>query len=706
MSTVTARFTFSKSTLGIIEYPPQNITKTDIENTINKNVMYLPEVKATILRPDYTKTFSKDVDEIDAVLASEPADGDYWETINLGKRFLGMGKVWHQRNVEADWSITKKGYFTDNEGLVFWWSDWARSPSGKLYIEISLCNSVGAGIDMRIGQGRDSAVFVASEKGESGLEMIWHGLLDTRMSGFQGSDWNSLTIMFVGKNIIFGTSGFDKRIVIPNDKIGINPFKAKKDTNGVYYWNFVDTDTRLEIKGSGKIMCAFNKLQFYSFGSIVTGWISMVKEPTMIPTIDICGKLVQEGTTITPGEIFDGETMAGGGYRFRAQVGMATSKEGVTPLLFSWNIKTPQVRTTAPGVPFKPEVDILTYREAMSEGNNGQYNGGDIEFGFTCYDFYYSNVTASRGHSVSVELSPYTDFPKIKRGAYGIDIINIKRPEFNVMDVMVKARDNVKRCELSIIWESEVYDLLPDEQRRHYNIMEKLAERAGVSISIPIKPLTDPILPKSEDKKPNWQFQRGATIWECMEIIRQFSGWILYPNEEGVLVYRERPTSVVPAKFSFTHQDFQDLEVEIVDYVRTRTIVLGIASGDTTVYKKNEIIGAYLIDSKLETELGETRIGFYAQPMLGNMGVIRQTCAGIQNWYTRPHRKIKFTIPDMKNYITEEKNIWLYDVIEYGEDAVYRNDRLSDVYGKYLITSLNIEANPHIVWGTVEAMSL
>ena len=181
-----------------------------------------------------------------------------------------------------------------------------------------------------------------------------------------------------------------------------------------------------------------------------------------------------------------------------------------------------------------------------------------------------------------------------------------------------------------------------------------------------------------------WKPSRGDTVWDYMQVIRRFSGWILYPDRDGVLQYKKRPNlSTTPAAYNFKFH--KDVASDIMigpggirytrnDEYRTRVIVMGFANEDSNLrgpvpgwpyaelinpYKKGDNIAAKYEDRDLEDDLGETRWVFYHEPQIGNYAALAYATNAIAKWVTRPHTIATFEVPEAEKILGLE----LWDVI-------------------------------------------
>jgi len=228
--------------------------------------------------------------------------------------------------------------------------------------------------------------------------------------------------------------------------------------------------------------------------------------------------------------------------------------------------------------------------------------------------------------------------------------------------------------------------------------MNYLATLGGVTL-IASDYSADPLLPASEDvKRANWQFSPGTTIWSAMSTIREYSGWLLYPDNQGRLIYKPFPTADSSADWTINMGDCLDVQYGITDLAKTRFQILGQAGKDDPdgKYKKGDGLLSYKTYDSLETLLGESRPLWLYDPALGTPEVAENMLKQLADWYTGLHIFISFQIPDFKAY----KEMGLYQVLSASDSLV------TDINGKYIITDVDLIADPFQLSGTVRGISL
>jgi len=372
----------------------------------------------------------------------------------------------------------------------------------------------------------------------------------------------------------------------------------------------------------------------------------------------------------------------------------------LTPLLYRFKIRDSQVRISGsnPSIPDLTDY-IRYYNEKISSNKDGSYSEGNSTLDVDCRESFYQNIFQAKSPLISYYITPMGIETEILRARHLADLISIHRPESGKTTLHIEARDVVKELRLTPILESESYD---DRGWKHGDLMKELADKAGIEI-ICSDYSFDPLLPVSENtKNPALQFQKGANIWEAMLKVRSYSGWLLYPNNEGKLVYRPRPTNSDSADWTIDASTAKILNVEyqITDIWRTRFLIGGKAGKDNLIgdYKyqagDNLVGGGY--HKVLENEIGRSRPIVELDMINADWQTIEKVIKNYFDIYTGKNIFFSFEIQDFENYF----NMFLYQVINYTDSDI------SYINGKYLITSLSIIMDKFSCKADVEAQSL
>ncbi len=251
--------------------------------------------------------------------------------------------------------------------------------------------------------------------------------------------------------------------------------------------------------------------------------------------------------------------------------------------------------------------------------------------------------------------------------------------------------------------ESESYD---GRGWRHGDLMKELANKGGVNL-LWGDYSSDPVLPDSADENsPNWQFHRGTKIWEAMQQIRKYSGWLLYPDNLGNLIYRPRPTANDNEDYTLdANQGFiTDVRYRLIDLYRTRVLVWGKGAEDYEgeyPYKKGDNILGAGYHKGLEKQIGRSRPLIVIDPLLSDWDSIKKMVDALYDYYTADPFYISFQINDFENY----GNMWIYQVIQWSDEKMNWNGS-SLVEKKFLITSINPRVDKFTAIATVEAVIL
>jgi hypothetical protein len=197
-------------------------------------------------------------------------------------------------------------------------------------------------------------------------------------------------------------------------------------------------------------------------------------------------------------------------------------------------------------------------------------------------------------------------------------------------------------------------------------------------------------------EKPNWQFNRGTTLWEAMQRVRERSGWLLYPdddddNRDG-LYYCPKPAGDETPKYTINanNAEVTNVSYRSIDIYRTRIFVIGKArqasasdgtatlTGDYTKaswrYKKDDILLGCGLNYDLEEDIGESRPLVVIDPGFVDWLSIGMAVLRLYDYYTTEHIIPVFQINAFENY----PDLYLYDIIKWIDDT-------QDYFGEKLI---------------------
>ena len=588
----------------------------------------------------------------------------------------------------ADWIFEGKNLLKENQGFIVWWTRWTRMSSTAEDLRLS----VGGWI-FEVGASKEIYIFNSTTwevyKGEI-PDSFW----DTNTPY---NNLNFMAFMFIRDYVVVGVNSFENTIafkVTTTSSFGT-------DANGREYPILLANDSKLTIDGNGAIMIGFNQLYYEQIGAF--------KSPTCMPGATLSESPTAElHNSIVPTNCAAGVTIvdqAGSEatQEFKYQLNMTGADYGVTkagyagitPIIFSYNVEDPMARVSASASGFTLRADIISFNDVQGEGKDGAFSPASSRLKISGQGSNYASDILNRRNA---QMKVYIE--STLRATHYMNITKTTEREFGDLDITIEAQDVTKRCQNSLILAPSKYD-----GSKHGDVMRALAIKAGITLNY-ADYTADPVLPKSDDEnQANWQFQKGANVWECMQQVRTYSGWILYSDNTGKLIYKPRPTSADAADYTLSTKHGQgegigyinEVEGFYVDWVRTRIWIETSASERAAgKYEKGGAIRvqAPIDPSALEDEIGETRVGIYIDPAIGNEATAKWAASQIYKWYKFPHRLINFMIPEADDY----KDIWIYKIFQL-QDHSFLN-------GKYLITGLDFTFDRFNCFATVTGMYL
>lgn len=714
MGTIIPSIVFGKGANGVISYPGFAMEQrgSDVLTALGQDLYYEPNSGAVMLRPDL---------ELKSMGGEEGAftDGDgeavttsggTWDLVTMP----GMPelKLLHQKNVtETGWILTGSG-FKANQGFVFYWKkyDTPSTLSSDFQIAIGGISTFHLGINFYSRKKTEIHYIPDSVDNDEYLDVS----IPANFLNAEG-EINSLVCFFAGDYIVLGINGIENAIAFKPKNAGFDP-----DITDLKLFTSEPSDFIIIADGSG--VFGFKRLAFPLSGELISPYFSPGCNPSENTLAKITQSIQPAGTSVTgyfangrPVEIEyeDGGELPTGRLRY----GFVLRGDGtVTPYLYSWRIKDAQTRISAAGGVQTLTGDLVAYNENISGNKDGSFGDWTSALDITCYPALldgweagiYQNIFTSRNAQVAINLNLGTvEAPaSVLRATHYVDIATVGRPEHGSINLYVEAQSIVKRLKLTPVAAAESFD---DRGWRHGDLMSYLASRGGVVIlngsGSPLSAsdyASDPLLPASQEKdRANWQFNPGASLWDAMLMVREYSGWCLYPDNQARLIYKPFPTSASTPDWTLNMEDFMGVRYAVTDLARTRFMVVGQAGADDSAgrFKKGDGILSYKTNSTLETLMGESRPLYYLDPALGSPEMADNMCGKFYDYYTNLHRLAFFEIPNFKTY----KSMQLYQVIDASDPLV------SDIDGKYLIIGLRCFVDPSeltFMRGNVEMMSL
>ncbi len=721
---VTTSIVFGRGANGIISHPGFALEHTgyDARDWLDENLYYEPHSGAVMLRPNL---------ELDSMVTGEydttalPASGDWAEVVLPGQPALTL---LHQSDTTATgWQVSAVGSsgaaYGRNRGFVVYWSKYATPTGSDPKIEIFRGSSILAADDESI----TANLFLDINPGKNILIRWWNNISDAtptleRVIEFPANyapnenGLNVLAVFPVDKYLIFGFGGVENTVAVE-----IPEPEMTTDANGASYPVLLGKGG-FYVTGDGAAIVGFRGITYgkWEAGEDSTGWLeSPWFDPGCIPsdtaTFKITSSIQPTGTLIhggypggKPGDIEGADGSGDPTGRIRYKFGLYGSAYDTTllssidtPYLYRWRMKDPLARESGTATPYTLTSDVITYTESANGNRDGSFNDWTTDLTVNCYTSLYANLLTWRNASMAMSFNPGDG--AVVRATHFVDAAEMVKSSATDVTLSIHAQSVVKRLRLTPILAAESFD---DRGWRHGDLMSFLASLGGISLYNSVgSPLSssdyasDPLLPKSAERdRANWQFAPGTSIWEAMTMLREYSGWLLYPNHTGGLIYKTPPTSASAADWTLDMADFANVRYSITDLARTRFLVVGQAAADDTAgrFRRGDGIMAYSTDSTLETAIGESRPLFLVDPALSTVDQVDNMAEKLKGYYTALHKTVTFTIQDFKSY----KTMRLFQVLAISDAAV------SDIDGKYMVTGLRISADSILMSAEVEAISL
>jgi len=344
--------------------------------------------------------------------------------------------------------------------------------------------------------------------------------------------------------------------------------------------------------------------------------------------------------------------------------------------------------------------DIVSYQEDITGNKDGSFGDWTSRTIVTMYETYRDTIFTGRNAKMTLNLNPGDG--SVQRAVHYADTLEISRSEPGDLTLDISAQSIVKRLKLTPILRPESFD---DRGWRHGDLMSYLATLGGVTLNADTY-TSDPLLPASGlADRPNWQFNPGVSIWDAMNTVREYSGWLLYPDNNNELTYKPFPTSASTPDWTIDCQTCLDLKYTIGDLARTRFMVLGQAGADDSAgrFKAGDGIMVYKTNSTLETALGESRPLWIFDPALSNLTMVNNTVNKLHDWYSALHKIVSFTIPDFNGVDSAAKK---YSSMTLNQVVTISDADIADIDGVYMLVGLHLSGNLAMVSANVELISL
>jgi hypothetical protein len=374
-----------------------------------------------------------------------------------------------------------------------------------------------------------------------------------------------------------------------------------------------------------------------------------------------------------------------------------------TPVLYNLSlvsdaVKLPRDKDKIPGADeAKVNLDGANFGKSVDE--SGEYTCNQLELSYDLYQGtnvpldlnvpFLFKVSADdvQKNDYSEEYKYLTDgvqYVNIEETVMGLFLVNqlgYTRTNANVFEkkLSVACIDIIKKLAMTFLPNKVTYvgkknvDAISDLVN-----MAHIGERLYVPAESLIKSAEGFSLPAFPDGGRQWVFDIGTSVWECIQRIRSFYGWILYINNDGMIVYRYYDRSslnhqemidnakyIFVPNYNWTETGVIGLQKDIipiseyskvdVDSYRTRIQVIGINGtpnqklydsvlGKEVIAQVGDKISCVVINKELEEKLGETRMGAFEDLTLTTIKSIRQTAKCIARQMFRKRTTVAFKV--------------------------------------------------------------
>ncbi len=663
-------------------------------------------------------------------------DGGSWEVARIpGVPTLDM---LHQKDTTAeDWKVegvdNKK--ISANEGFMVYWMKHLTPEGSSGDIVISLENTVGAGAEEKTSTivkitisprsaitierkivvsytdaGKSVTKYGTEQKVEATIPQAYY---ETETFGMM----KVLTCFFVDEYIVIGINGIYETIALKCENY--TTITALDGGNNVKYTPQANDGGTLSFTASGSCLVGFKRLAYKTSG----GFVTPIGKPGYILTESPHTEITKASV---PNECGIGMRAADGGYDYSSEDVTVEGREGIekcgfygiitlygpgnnSPLLYSFRLYAAPTRVSQAGTALNLTTDIKSYEETAAGDKDGNFMGSSIAADVICKieddKLTHTNLFRSKAPEVRPYLKLIGQETETLRGVHKIVTKVMGRPEWNKFELKLQCQDITERLRLYPVLTSENYD---ERGWTHVDLMKELGRNAGITVRC-AGISADTTVPESyhylkssgDRERPNWQFGPADMTWNAMQRVREFSGWLLYPDNDpsnlGGLYYCPKPTSDSPVKYSLNADSsiVSNVEYRSIDLYRTRFLILGIAGRDSSAdvegnyaitrhrYKKGDILLGMGLHPNLEKEIGESRPLIWIDPTFTDWISIGAVILRLKNYYTKEHLAPVFQINNFRSY----PNLYAYDLIQWTDDTKdFEENKLVD--DKFLITSL------------------
>lgn len=567
---------------------------------------------------------------------------------------------------------------------------------------------------------------------------------------FKLYDWsgnaNLLVVLLVDKYIVIGTEGMENAVAMKCEDYGIG-----SDKHDNRYPILTGKDSILSVWGYGAAMLGFKPLHYEKQGSLKTNRIWLQEEPNE-PEIVCQRAIVPEGASITMVGKYGKEDGLDGIFGTYTLKGTPIV-DGDNPVLSAahldylkekeknWKGKNPETLTVAEKAAIKKKIElerkmleynktvtnytpiiyrfgmrqppkrqeveikelplpntVINYDESLSGDVAGEFWGGTQTTVLSCYKERIADVHKLKGQEIDVEIKPYNKDYYLRRGRFSIQNPKISTEKKNIVRVTLTGEDTLTKLggikfKNSISLDDRNYTDIEMMQYLFESLMGKTLIATGDAIPLPISENT---------KEPNWKTVSGSSILDFAMGVREHSCKLLYPDRDGNIIYRPRPTKDSLALFEL------DASIDIIgipeyqfpeELLKTRFSIIGKAGQDIKgVYNAGETLVGVAYNKELERAIGRSVIALPIQnATFSDWPSIRRRMLFDYSIYTAQNSILNFELRNYEDYF----DMYLFDVFSWNDPE------FPEYSGKYMLTKTDLSIRDRLLnYIKIEGVSL
>lgn len=355
-----------------------------------------------------------------------------------------------------------------------------------------------------------------------------------------------------------------------------------------------------------------------------------------------------------------------------------------TPTMYRWKIKNSGQRTSATPAPMIVEKGVIEVGYSLSATPDDEYSGGGCDATITCRSDPVDELFALKAPRVTITAVPRELSLTLKCGTYAIAGMTLEKSQFGVRRLKLEGRDVYEELRVASVGTADSFD---DRGWTDLEMMKYLIEeRAGLTLVSTAGDPTYTLSRSPDEKKPNWKWNAGAKVLDAIRSVREYSGKLVYPDREGRIVYKVRPTiatAVVVAEINALEDVVPRVQYATQDNWYTHMSVIGTASEDSgTLYKRGESLVGIGYNKALAREVGKTRImPPVVYPQLGSWDDVKRALDAL--WWRHTTSGIFLSV-ELDRFEEYADDLWLYDVIRWTDPEN------SDLTGLYLVRGIDV----------------